>query len=202
MVAGRDAHTPPALGVRGGGGWGARFLLGGPSGQNLRRRHGDPEAHRGELGEPDARGEGGHPAPSPRAPLPRPDGAAQPPSRGPARSRRARGARGGARGVRAAQPRLLTSAPASVRPTELGLQLGLRGQGGPHGLGPRRPPPKPPDPSVAPSERAGALGPGTGAAPAGGGGSCGARWGGGGGACGAPPVEAWGAFILKNKGGR
>ena len=67
----------------------------------------------------------------------------------------------GGRGRRgAANPTRASYLSASIRPTELGLLLGLRGWGGSHGLGSRLPPPRPepPDPSVAPSWGAGTRG--------------------------------------------
>lgn len=185
-----------------GGGWGLDSYLGSPSGQTLRRRHGDPEAHQGELGERDARGEGGRPAPpAPCAPPQGPSSSSAPPA-GPAglpslpppgalvAARGGPGAGHGGGRRRTSQGFLPPRQRPSVRPTELGLPLGLQGLGG---LPRARVAPRP----FGGPERAGALGPGTGAAPAGGGGSCGGRAG-----AGAPSVRAWGAIILKNKGGR
>lgn len=98
---------------------------------------------------------------------------------------------GGAQGVRA-QSAKGSYLSASIRPTELGLLLGLRRWGSSHGLELRLP--EPPGPSVAPS---GTPGPG-------------ARrradgrkrllWGGR--VCRVPPGGELGAIILKNKGGQ
>lgn len=181
---------------------GARFLLGVPFWPNFATETWRPRgAPRRAGGARRPRGRRAPGAPRPVRPSPgpeqqqraprRPGGAPQPPSaRGPGRC--ARGAGGGARGgAPADQPGLLTSAPASVRPSDR-----ARFAAGIAGLG------RLPRARVAPRpfggpERAGALGPGTGAAPAGGGGSCGGRAG-----AGAPSIRAWGAIILKNKGGR
>lgn len=164
-------------------GW-PRFLPGGPFGQTLRRRHGDPGAHRGQVGGPGTRGER-RPGPgAPRAPA-GPAGLLRHPPRG------ARGW-GGARGRGRRSPGRLP--PRRRRSDGAGLAAGLAAPGrlprarlAPTSTGAPAPP-------AAPSER-GAPGPGAGAAPAGGGGSRGARRGGG--ACGAR-----GAIMVKNKGGR
>ena len=65
----------------------------------------------------------------------------------------------GGRGRRgAANPARASYLSASIRPTELGLLLGLRGWGGSHGLGSRLPPA--PSPQALRWPRAGAPGPG------------------------------------------
>lgn len=98
------------------------------------------------------------------------------------------GAGGGARGVRA-HPAKGSYLSARVRPTKLGLLLGLQGRGGSHGRGSRLPPPRAPRPYGGPER--GRRDQGTGAAPAGGGGSRGARWGGAGASAGPRPEGTW-----------
>lgn len=106
------------------------------------------------------------------------------------------GAGDGAQGVRA-HPAKGSYLSASIRPTKRGLPLGLRGRGGSHGRGSRLPPPRAPRPYGGPER--GRRDQGTGAAPAGGGGSCGAPWGGAGASARPRPEGTWERLSSRTK---